>query len=333
MNLNNIRTIIKTQWLSGSRDNFLLISSPGIGKSAVARQIGEDPELRFDGVLELNLSLLEQPDVVGLFYPGEGSVLKLHASQYLAVMSRSNVLCILEELGDASLHMQNIGSRLIHDREINGVKIADGVRFIGCTNRKTDKSGAGAFSTKFTNRACVMEVDVDLDTWVSDYALPMGVNPVGIQFLRYRPQLFCAFDANAVHGINPTPRSWTNAFRISDSLPDSLYFETVKGYVGEGAAAEFTAFRKIYMKTVSIEDIVVNPTGVKVPEDLSALYATVGSAAHHTTVDNVDKVAKFITRLPKDFETMYWNDCLARNRKIKISRAFIEWATNNNVLM
>jgi hypothetical protein len=330
MNFSALYETIKTQWIDGSADDiFFITSEPGIGKSALAKALGADPELGFDHVIDLNPSLLDTPDLAGIYLLGdEADYLKSKHNEQLYRCRDGKNLIIWEEVPDSNIAMQNLVARWAYDRNVNGLSLSDKTFHLMLGNRSKDKSGAGRVSTKLNNRTCNLTMDASLVDWVDNFALPNNVDPLGIQFLRYREPLFCKFDPDAEMGINPTPRSWTRAFRTSRRLDDLKYFEKIKGEVGEGPAAEFTAFRKIYMNLVSFEEVVMDPTGIKIPEDLSALYATVGHTSYNTNTGNVERVAQFIDRLPQDFQTMYWQDSLKRTSGLKGTKAFIKWASN-----
>lgn len=336
MKFSDLFSTIKTQWLDGGPDDiFFVQSEPGIGKSALAKSLGADRELGFDNVVDLNPSLLDTPDLAGIYLLGdEAQYLKSKHNEQIWRCRDGRNLIIWEEVPDSNIAMQNLVARWAYDHNVNGLTLSRDTFHIMLGNRSKDKSGAGRVSTKLANRVCVMEMEANLDDWVNDFAMPGNVNPIGIQFLRYKPDLFCKFDPDAPLGTNPTPRAWTRAFRTSERLDSLKYFEKIKGEVGEGPAAEFTAFRKIYIGLVSVEDIIMNPTGVKIPEDLSALYATVGHTSYHTTLGNVERISQFIERLPSDFSVMYWQDTLKRTPQVKTTKSFIKWATSaGNVIL
>jgi len=334
MRFSQLQQLISTQWAEGrSRDIFFVQSEPGIGKSALAHLLATTGG--FDNVAEINASLLDTPDLAGLaLLNGDSDVLQFKKPPLLApLQGDGRNLVIWEEISDSNIGMQNLVARWAYDGNVNGMFLSPNTFHLMLGNRSKDKSGAGRVSTKLSNRVCVLEMEANLDDWV-DWALANNVNPIGIQFLRFKPNLFSAFNPDAPLGINPTPRAWTRAFATSDNLPTDLYFNKVKGEVGEGPAAEYTAFRKIYQSLVSFEDIVMNPTGVKIPSDLSAQFAIVGSVAHNVTVGNIDRVAEFVARLPSDFGVMFWNDAMRKTPALKATKPFIKWASSaTNVLM
>jgi hypothetical protein len=337
MRFSELYSLIKTQWLdAGPKEIFFLQSSPGIGKSALAWALGKDQDLGFDYTGDLNFSLLDTPDVAGLAYPSQDGlkVLQWQRSPLLIPFADGRNLCILEEMPDANVLMQNLGARLVYDRNVNGMKISDETFFLMLGNRSEDKSGAGRVSTKLSNRVCVLQMDAHLDDWIDNFALPNNLDPVLIQFLRFKPAVFSDFNPDAKMGVNPTPRAWERVARTSTKLSSPLYFQKVKGEVGEGPASEYAAFRKIYEGLVSFEEIVMNPTGVKVPTDPAVKYAIIGSVSHHNSKDNVERVAKFVERMTSEFQTMYWSDVVKKQPLLKATKPFISWATSsNNILL
>ena len=173
--------------------------------------------------------------------------------------------------------------------------------------------------------------DENLDDWC-DWALDNGIAVEMVQFLRFRPGLLSDFDANRF--ANPTPRAWERVNLIPDSLDSGLFFDNCAGEVGEGAAAEFTGFRRIYMSLPDVDSILLDPAGADVPQDPATLYALTGALARKSTKDNFDRVSKYLSRMSPEFNVMATKDAIKLQPTIKHSRAFVEWASKNaEVLM
>ena len=342
MRYSNLKLVISSQFAqkNGNAVVYLIKGKPGGGKSALARDIIRSKGGNDENTVEFNASTRDPVDVLGTpnnsgeftrWTPPE-EFWKLRAGRPGDEVSAPCFLN-LEELTDASMPMQNALCRIIYDRMAGNLKLSPYLHIIASGNRTEDKSGATRLSTKLGNRTRQHTFDENLDDWVN-WAQDNDIDPVLIQFVRFIPAALSDFDPNRPDGINPTPRSWEAVSRIDPTLPTDLFFAEVAGSVGEGRASEYVAFRQVYFNLVSLEDVVMNPKGVPVPEDLSALYATVGSCAQGTTAGNVDRIAEFIDRLPKDFATMYWMDARKKDPKIKATKAFIKWAVaNENVMM
>lgn len=335
MKFSDIYTIIKTQFLTGDTSYVPVIAgSPGCGKSALVKALARDTEMGFEYFDDLNFAQLDIPDVGGLALIGDLSsdVLKFKKSPLLApFQSAQKMLLCIEEAFDASIPMQNLMRRLVWDRKVNNLALGSNVHIVLCTNRSVDKSGAGRPTTKLLNVVSYLPMESNLDDWVH-WAIDANIDPVLIQFLRFKPNLLDQFDPNAQ--FSPTPRQWEFVSRIVPSLRSDLFFASVASRVGEGPAAEYTAFRKIYESLISFEEVVMNPDKANIPKDLSAQYAIVGSLSTQVGPNTIERVATYIERMPSDFGVMFWQDTVKRTPAVKTTKAFIKWAKDaGNVLL
>ena len=344
MKFSKLQTIITRNW-NPARENghklaYLVLGKPGGGKSALARSIvkklGGTPE----NTVEFTPSLRDPVDVLGTpnnrardGSPADFTEWVPPKGFYKLRAGVGPCFLIIEELTDSSVAMMNAMCRIVLDRMAGDLQLSDKLYIIGTGNRTEDKSGANRLTTKLGNRLNIQHFDENLDDWI-DWGLTNNIDPVLLQFVRFKPNLLSDFDPGRPYGINPTPRQWEAVNNVDTSAPLDEYFEDIKGLVGEGAASEYTSFRKIHAGLVSFEDIVMNPTGVKIPSDLSAQYAIVGSVVAHTSVANIDRVAEFVARLPSDFGVMFWQDTTKRTPAVKMSKPFIKWATSaGNVIL
>lgn len=330
----DLYNIITTQFKQNNKIAYLVLGKPGGGKSALSMKVVKDLGGTDENTVIFTPSLRDPVDVLGTPNNRAAGGDAADFTQWVPPKEFYKLrddgtdnpkFLIIEELTDASMAMMNAMCRIVLDRMAGDLKLSRNLFIIGTGNRTEDKSGANRLSTKLGNRLNVQEFDENLDDWV-DWAMMNGVNPILIQFLRFKPNLLSDFKADRPFGINPTPRQW-EAVSNSAELDDSLFLTNIAGLVGEGAAAEYAAFRRIYKNLISFEDIVMHPDKVKIPTDKSALYAIVGSVAHHTTKGNVDRVAVFVDRLPSDFSVMYWQDTMKLCPDVKGAKAFIKWAT------
>lgn len=347
MRYSNLKLVITNQFAreGGNSVVYLIKGKPGGGKSALCRDIalttlnaaGIEPE---GNIVEFNASMRDPVDVLGT-PNNRGDFTKwVPPEEFWALRAgrpgdanQEPCFLILEELTDAPVPMQNALCRVVYDKYAGNLKLSPYLRILASGNRTEDKSGATRLTTKLGNRTRQHTFDENIYDWV-DWAQENDVDPVLIQFLRYKPEALSDFQPDRKDCINPTPRSWESVSRIDTSLPAALFFEEVAGSVGSGHATEYLTFRKVYESLVSVDEVVMNPKGVKVPKNLDALYATVGSCAYGTTMGNVDRIGEFMARLPRDFTTMYWMDAVKKEPKIKTARAYVQWCIDNeNVVM
>jgi hypothetical protein len=175
------------------------------------------------------------------------------------------------------------------------------------------------------NRLTTVELDVSLDDW-SQWALSNSISTEVIAFLRFRPDLLNAFDAQ--NDVNPTPRAWSEGVSAAlGAIDPSLEFPVFKGDVGEGAAAEFCAFLKIFRKLPSPEAILLNPGTVEVPNEPATLYALCGALANKCTESNFARIMTYVSRMPAEFSVLFVRDAMRRKPAIQASADFIKWAS------
>jgi hypothetical protein len=129
---------------------------------------------------------------------------------------------------------------------------------------------------------------------------------------------------------NATPRSWVEG--VSDVLgtvPAEAEYECFKGAVGEGAAAEFLGFLRIFRKLPNPDAIMLNPTTSDVPSDPATLYALSGALAERSTEANFDRVTTYCERMPPEFSVLTVSYAARKNPELATTQAFTKWAVNH----
>ena len=301
--------------------------APGGGKSALAKQIGKD--LGFERVVLFFASLRDPVDLLGTPRNDTEVTVWKPPMEFYQLQTGRNLL-ILDELSDAPTPMQNALCGLIYDGVAGAITLSDSTHIICTGNRTKDKSGANRVVSKLRGRVRTFEYTENIDDW-SEWALENNIDPILIQFLRFRPGLLSDFDPDK---ICPTPRNWERVSLIPDDLPSDLYFGNVAGDVGEGAAAEYVGFRKIYQGLPNIDALLMNPSTAEVPTDPAVRYALTGALARRASRDNFDRISEYVNRLPPEFSVMCVQDTIKLCPEVKQTKAFVAWAVaNSNVLI
>lgn len=321
-----------TEQFKSTRGNAIvpfILGAPGGGKSACSRDIVRS--LGIDNVVEFTASLRDPVDVLGVpNNNGEYTEWVPPAEFFQLRQGTGTCALILEELSDAPIPMQNALCRVVLDRHAGQLPLSDQLFIIATGNRTEDKSGANRITSKLANRTRRFDFVENVDDW-TEWALDNDIDPILIQFLRFRPGLLSDFDPNRF--ANPTPRSWERVSLVPTALPTGLFFDNVAGEVGEGAAAEYTGFRKIYEGLPNIDTLLLDPKGAEVPKDPAVLYALTGALARKTTKDNFDRVVTYLSRLAPEFNVMAVRDAIKLEPAVKSSRAFVEWATKHAAVL
>lgn len=112
-----------------------------------------------------------------------------------------------------------------------------------------------------------------------------------------------------------SPRSWAFLSGILDANPDpDVEYELFRGTVGDGAAAEFMGFLRVWRGLPSVEDILANPADALVPDDPAALYAVCEALSEKAADGTVNALVTYAGRLPSEFGVLLMRDAVCRRR-------------------
>lgn len=328
MKPSELKALIGARFKARIKRPLHIESSPGLGKTQIAAQAARELNV---GFLTIHAPLLQPEDYGFPAITADRSDVKFIVSKSKFPIVGSDCpetgIFLIDELSQADVSGQKILANLLQEREIHGQKLKPDWLIISTGNRTTDRSGANRLLSHLRNRITTIELDASLDDWTV-WALSAGIQTEVIAFLRFRPDLLSAFDAH--QDINPTPRSWCEGVSAALGIVDSAHeFAVFKGDVGEGPAAEFSAFLKVFRKLPSPDAILINPLTVEVPTDPATLYALCGALAHKTTPDNFGRVMHYIGRLPSEFSVLYVRDTMRRKPEIASTAEFIKWASTD----
>jgi hypothetical protein len=207
--------------------------------------------------------------------------------------------------------------------------LSDDLYIIATGNRAEDRSGAGRLSTKLANRMRTLEFETDAADWI-EWAGEHGISPLLRGFIHFRPNLLSDFDPKRT--VNPTPRSWEDVSRVPppEEIGYEVFFEHIRGAVGEGAAGEYTSFLRLAKDLPDWDALENDPEGVPLPQNLSVLYALAHGIAARLTRRNIKKLWKFVGRLQPEFRTIIATEAeRLKGREITATAEYRAWALEN----
>ena len=101
------------------------------------------------------------------------------------------------------------------------------------------------------------------------------------------------------------------------------------GHVGDSYAAELDGFIDLYHSLGSLEEIILDPTGAKVPVEPSTRYAVCTGLARLAKKENIDAVVTYSNRLPRESQVLVMHDATTRDAGLKNTVAYGKWAVAN----
>jgi hypothetical protein len=321
MKASAISTALRT--LIAAKQPVFLWGGPGIGKSAIIRQLAEHMSIPLQDVRAL---LLDPVDLRGLPFLGPDGRSKWATPEFLPKDGAG--ILFLDELNAAPAMVQASCYQLVLDRKLGEYTLPKDWAIVAAGNRDSDRAVTTKMPTPLRNRFVHLEFEVDLQDW-SEWAIGAGVRPEVIAFLRFRQELLSAFDRDA--NAFPSPRSWEFVSRILDASPDAcVEHELFAGAVGMGAATEFSAFLKTFRELPNIDAILLNPHKEPVPDNAAAQYAVASALAHCATDTNFDRICAYVGRMPTEFSVLCVRDAMLREPAVQHTSAFTKWATTNH---
>lgn len=306
--------------------------APGGGKTTIVHEVAQELGVP---CIERHMPTMLVEDFGILFPDGspDSQRLSYRLPDWFPVKGKApeRGILLFDDRNQAGPDLQKVLANICQARTLHGVPMPDGWMVVSTGNRQSDRAGANRVLSHLRNRETVLELETHLDDWTA-WAINHGVKPEVISFIRFRPGLLHDFDPQ--RDQNATPRAWVEG--VSDVLgtvPAEAEFECFKGAVGEGAAAEFVGFVRIFRKLPNPDAILLSPTTADVPKDPATLYALSGALAQRATESNFERVCQYAERMPSEFSVLTISYAARRNPDLANTQAFTKWAINHqNVL-
>jgi MoxR-like ATPase len=302
---------------------------PGGGKTTIVHQVAEELGIT---CIERHMPTMLVEDF-GILFPDGSDRLHYKLPDWFPVKGKApeRGILLFDDRNQAGADLQKVLANICQARTLHGAEMPDGWQVISTGNRQSDRAGANRVLSHLRNRETVLELETHLDDWTG-WALRNGVKPEVVSFIRFRPNLLHDFDAQ--RDQNATPRSWVEG--VSDVLgtvPAEAEFECFKGAVGEGAAAEFVGFVRIFRKLPNPDAILLNPTTSDVPSDPATLYALSGALAQRATEGNFERVCQYVERMPAEFSVLTVSYAARRDPDLANTQAFTQWSLKHQSVL
>ena len=303
-----------------TRRPIYLWGPPGTGKSSLIRQAARTLTL---AMVDVRATLLDPVDLRGL--PRLDGEVAVWVPPAFLPRSGDGVL-FLDELAQAAPLVQAACLQLTLDRRVGEYELPAGWTVVAASNRTEDRAGTHRLISPLLNRFVHLDLDVSNEDW-QGWAVSAGVAPEVRAFLQYRPALLFQFDAPANPRAFPTPRSWQFVSDVLARTSDELLLGVVAGCVGEGPAAEFVGFLRLFRELPDLDAVLARPDTSPVPREPAVLYALVGALVEQCR-SNQAPLADFVRyalRLPDEFALLALRDALAVNGKLAALPAVQQW--------
>jgi len=254
------------------RRPVFLWGPPGIGKSDIVKQIGEDAGRE---VIDVRLALWEPTDIKGIpYYNADQGKMVWAPPAELPTNPESTAIIFLDELNSAPPAVQAAAYQLILNRRVGTYELPKGVDVVAAGNREGDRGVTYRMPAPLANRFIHLEAKVDFDDF-QEWAVMNAVHPEVLGYVGFAKQDLYDFDPKSPSKAFATPRSWvfvSDLLKDDDCDADTLH-NLIAGAVGDGLAVKFMAHRKIAGRLPKAEDILDGKVKDLQVKEVSAMYS------------------------------------------------------------
>jgi hypothetical protein len=262
-----------------------LLGPPGIGKSAVAKDLAKrmtdyvraNPSLIFsdskapsaaeiEAVCRLlDFSSMLPEDLNGLPFR-EGQFTKYCPQEWTSELCDEHAFGVVvqDDLPAAAPSMHTAGRQMALERRIHEHKFAPGILIVVTGNRREDKSAASTLPAHFRNSVCLLGIVPDLTEWKKWYGAQPHHDGIVSAFLEWKQGLLSELPkAQDKMGAFATPRQWASLgrqFKAAKACGDDVLLAVAAGLVGKGNASTFCGFVEIMNQLVDPSLVFDNPT-------------------------------------------------------------------------
>ena len=249
---------------------------PGIGKSEVVHQIGD--EYKKSLVIDIRLSLWEPTDIKGIPYfdAVQGRMVwapPVELPDEATAKKHDIIILFMDEMNSAPPAVQASAYQLILNRRVGTYHLPKNVVIVAAGNREADKGVTYRMPAPLANRFVHLEMKVDFDDWFS-WASENRLHQDVVGYISFSKKDLYDFDPKSPSRSFATPRSWSfESELLEDDDDENTTTDLVSGAVGEGLAVKFMAHRKVASKLPKPIDILDGKVKELETKEISAMYS------------------------------------------------------------
>lgn len=297
----------------------MIASSPGLGKSAIVRQIAKDFSLQ---LIDLRLSQCAPEDLMGLpMRIGEGKSMRAAFAPFETFPTedeeppadKKGWILFLDEFNSAAKSVQAAAYKVVLDRMVGQAKLHPNCFVVCAGNLATDQAIVNQMSTAMQSRLVHIEMIPDLQDFMT-IAVAQGFDPRIIGFIEFQPSKLHSFKPDHNDRTFACPRTWEFASKLIKDKPiDKVNLPLLAGTLSDGVATELHTFMQEYANLPSYHDICEHPDKTDVPTQPSTRYALVTMMLDRFTRESFPKVVDYVRRLSPEFQVIYFRGVVRRD--------------------
>lgn len=343
---------------------MVIQSEPGCGKTSLLSMIAMDngdkwqePSDGYDiegdkyDYIYVDCPVKDMSDI-GMTIPNHMTKqLEYYVSSLFNLKSSKPKVILLDEFMKSPKLLQVVFTRLMLERMVGDEPLPRGSLIFATSNNASDGVG-DTMLAHAGNRICRVEMSKPTPNEWLHWASEHNISRVVRAWVALFPRCLASY-RQGNQDDNPyifkpsmtslsfcSPRSLAKCDVIvqnRDLLGENATMVALAGTIGESAAADMSAFLSLERNLVDVKDILKDPEGIKVPDEISAqlmiMFQAIDTVADQ---DELTKFMKFVERVKNaEIQAVFFTMMMRNSRTVKLARnnaKIAEWAKNNHDL-
>lgn len=360
MSIEELRTYIP---LVGGELTVVVQSEPGCGKTSLLSMIAKDNGDKWrspaDGVVEgdkfdyvyVDCPVKDMSDI-GMTIPNHATqTLEYYVSSLFNLGSNKPKVILLDEFMKSPKLLQVVFTRLMLERMVGDVPLPSGTVVFATSNNASDGVG-DTMLAHAGNRVCIVPMSKpnagEWLQWAGENKISRVIRSAVAMFPKClksytegdqkdNPYIFKP-SATMMSFVSPRSLAKSDVIiRNKDKITEKALKVGLAGTVGMAFAADMAAFIALESTLIQVEDILRNPTGVKMPNEISAQLMIMFQAVDTLkTQDELSKFMEFVERIPsEEIQGVFFTMAVRTPSLLRIARnnqKISTWSINNHDL-
>jgi len=309
-------------------------SSPGVGKSALIKQIAKEFGLN---VIDLRMSQCSPEDFMGLpmrnpdtnkaeFVPFATFPLGRDAIP----KGKNGWLLFLDEFNSGTKMVQAASYKVVLDKMVGQEHLHPDVYIVCAGNLATDRAIVNPLGTAMQSRLIHIEMTVSHEDFMK-HATKEDFDFRVRGFLEFSPSSLHVFKPDHQDKTFACSRTWEFASKLIKGKPfEKVNLKLLAGAISEGMATSFYTFLEEYEKIPTMAAILAAPEVIKIPTELSTRFAIISMLIDRFNESEFVTLVTFIKRFTPEFQVIYYRGVVRQHPKFRWNAAYIK--ASHNVL-
>lgn len=296
------------------RHRPLLHGDPGVGKSAILREVAQRMGAR---LIDLRLMQLEGPDLRGLTMIDVATGQTRHIRpeflpEYTDQLGAEPIIIFLDEIMGAHDSIRKAAFEMILDHRVGPHKFGDNVYLVGAGNSAEDGTNVYELDAATADRFCHVRIEPTIEGFL-EHGTKMKYHPAILAFIKNHPTHMMPTDADHRNGTiaRPSPRSFERASEtLYSEFPKQYRDVSLRGWLGDSAAGDLIVDLDDKANQYDLMKLInAKPSEREFPSSSFGIYALAQNlAAYAETPEKLDTAIDIMTSIP-DSQTDTVEEC------------------------